>query len=809
MSYYFPILIEERRLHFLELKSEKEREEERKDEREEDPIFNFNINRSPAQILVSVEAENPQLISSVGGKSNNKNLKGNYRFMITKCDDGEKKIPTYKIEITDKKEGKTKDQSEDFLTSKGTMGSEDKARILLNSEKYESVFILKFSYYKDNDDKEEYTDDIKISLYKGDKLTSVALDFGSESSQIRFEKVTTSINIVKGFLNKNKFSTEEYSEKKDFWQGNLNEPEHNGFYDSIFFINKEPYLEPKFAATPKVGDKKVFVFPLMDSTACPDDYNDLVLLPNLKLCEIASEEIKFSDDKIKNIPKSFYRNRPTLGDDKMRESILRLILSNFLHWILSECENSYIRLILLVPNIYSQSKIYKLMRDLYKDYETIKKEKEYEYSEGLEVQVISESDASFMGKMNQMKSNFKKGYYLTIDAGKGTTDFSILRCRPKSPHSTLDSLYRDGIPASSNVITYAFYEALCAFMDGKEINIREWVEDAEKAEPSQILRFTKNLDELKKNYSEENDKFENPNNNDVTNITSLNTYLEKNNKRNIPGCEIYFDKEIEKLVDCLENSINNFMNQTAIKFRYVLLSGRGFLFKPFKKAVTEMLKKWIKDPEESIKDCDSDEAKILCLKGAINLEKRRSVNYNSGLIARPIFLFNELKIVKFLFRLLPPLKNTRIKPLDMNSYYEGLCGGLFKDVDVMIGNRQLSLSRQIGENCYDEKTLFYVGKKFIWQTDDKSFDIDEDDDNENSNSTDDKSKSIIKELNKKALFPYNIKQVQPEKNKASQSSSNNTTAKKEPKKTTSEPDSAEREDNNREATGKTRIDENA
>lgn len=740
--YYLPININGRRLHFLKLK-----------EGAVNPVFSFIVKDNDSPTLLSVDVENPQLIST-NGSQDNKSL-SRFQFVVEPMANKIDNLATYEIKIIEQGNGpKSVDGQDLFIKTSGYLGADDPARYAsvkvdstLNrtttDEIKESEFVLVVSYEEDN---RVYRDALKICLYTEDsQMASAALDFGSEASQIRIDGVNTNCRIIEHLLKFGRYDAPE------FWQGKSTDQ----LYKSIFFINTQPDTT-SYAERPRVGEDGAFVRPLMAVNA--RNYDNLELLPNLKLVEIGKNAIRWTGCSIdfNNNSNIDYGNVSTLASEELRNSILRLILSNFLHCILSQTcsdRDKFVRIVLLVPNVYYQSKIYRLMDNLYRDFKTIQNsDRPYSHCKGIEVQVVSESDASFLGvKSNRSDLDYREnGHYLIIDAGKGTTDFSILQTA--TTRNQFNSLYRDGIPASGNVITYAFYEALRDYMFGCGVPIEEYIRSAQSSE---LLQFSNLMDQLKKDYSSTGASagvFSRPNRNDIKDMAALLQYLKEGIKdgKKIPGCDDYVNRKIAELVVSLEESLNNFMKQNKIKFIHVLLSGRGFLFNPFKQAIIEMLKKnqWIAESNNPVVRIEGDLAKTLCLYGALAIEKECSVNCNSGLIGSPI-INTEGNVLS---RLLKSLNNklnlvSNFKSLDMNFFYEGSDSASSKQLDVIIGGRKYML----GLADRQTQSIFFVGEGFLYQTEthselilEKNFDF---------------ASALTKRLVDEALFPYNIANI--------------------------------------------------
>lgn len=760
MKYYLPININGRRLHYLNLSDKKDGHE---------PLYSFIVRTDVELVkLFSIDAEDVKLIAESGGSEANEKII-NYSIRV---EEETNSLTCFKFYIENIRNNshKLQEKSNDgVIVSTGKIASDDpekRCRVVfdvgINTRRKQKIneFIAEFIYQKNNID---YKDKIKIYLCEDERMfASCALDFGSEASQIRFDSNNANssiVDILEGFTDgKNE------NLNGDYWQGKA----HSRLYKSVYFLNSQPQQPVFFAERPKVGQlKNSFVQPLLKSSN--EDYSNLVLLPNLKLMEIgANAETTIWRDSTQM---SFKYGTNITGqgqgiDNKhLRNSIQQLILSNFLHCILKqECTYSdkYIRMVLLVPNVYFQSKISRLVEGLYSDYNTIQSDENlrYEHCKGFEVQVVSESDASFIGiKRNRMDIKDETGgLFLIIDAGKGTTDFSILR--QGKNHSNFTSLYRDGIPASGNVLTYAFYEALRDFMFENGIDIEPMLSvlDNQKRNAN-LLNFTNYIESFKINPG--NVDIDTPNSNDIRDLDSLNTYLKDQNNKRIPDPNKRIDKKIQDLTECIRHSLQSYLNpqKGSICFVHVLLSGRGFLYDPFKEAVIKMLEKenWIKNKDVVIR-IEGEEAKSLCLTGALAIEKICTVNENSGLIGSPDLRKDESE-ASFIQKLKPLFSiKHKIKDLDLSFFYSGSDHLKARNIDVVIGGRVYKLN----ENSITDQQIYFIGDGFLCQSEDKCVKIEE----MNYVPSDPKTMELLKEtMFPEVDFNYNTGKKFPNNNK--------------------------------------------
>lgn len=117
----------------------------------------------------------------------------------------------------------------------------------------------------------------------------------------------------------------------------------------------------------------------------------------------------------------------------------------------------------LMPNVYSISDTIQHLQYMKEDIATMLADESMNFSHinGVEVSVISESDASLLGNYYKLQSvverdlHLDSGNYLVIDSGRGTTDFSVLNYNAKERIYSRNFL-RSGVVGAGGVITYAY-----------------------------------------------------------------------------------------------------------------------------------------------------------------------------------------------------------------------------------------------------------------------------------------------------------------------------------------------------------------
>lgn len=507
------------------------------------------------------------------------------------------------------------------------------------------------------------------------------LDFGSEASQIarcyttHEQSPNQQYNIV-----------EEMEKMSGMYQP-VTKDQHKRYYlqDEMGGSGRQPYLYSSKIFIRRRGaifsetDKEVLFHNNVNDTNITEPGHSLMnmltdssnntqiryhytILPNLKILSFMPQMVsnmEFADIKVdmqnaegehywKHFPEtSFY-------SQQFNKRIYNAILNSFLYLIVNKIkrynEHGLLDMNILVPNIYGQHKVTELYRGIETALpEIIEKEGLKDVITGFEIHIISESDASFLGMMSERffheqaaKTNDK---FLVVDSGKGTTDFSIIR---KNPHNRYDSIYRSGIPGAGNVITYAFLETIChAVTSGREkVHIIRRIM-SESATLSERLAISEELEKIKREYSSRNRLTEEEIKDFVREITGLNSldYENPNCINNLVSVLQrigrsgtigdwygYIDHSVKYLTNEVLKCLAEIDPKKEIQFNRVYLSGRAFLFTPFKDFMVKRLveEKYLSSPAGiqipgNMKD--------VCIRGSVRGDQ---VNFDSGIIGLPL-----------------------------------------------------------------------------------------------------------------------------------------------------------------------------
>ena len=708
-NYYLPIKINDRRNFVCNLS----------DSDIIEPKFSFIVDITQGCTLLSID-KNAVIIS--GRKAeNNKQIEdcNIYIQRLSNEEDSswlkrEDNEPVYVLEIVNRGNGRTEEKPDGLFVDET---SDSVVSLMLNVTEFgrdKKSFILLVK----ND---EFRHAIRFYTYFSEKvkIVSAALDFGSEASQVRMSGNNYNTRLVETFAQISGMNQDD-----NYYQG----CKDDNLFKSILYINRRPYKGAKFGEKPMCYGTDTFVQTLLSKEARREDLEELSILPNLKLVEFAisgAEDIFGMGQEIKFPPENrevAAGNPPTLGNVEQRENILRLIIGNFIHAIMYNIkEDCLLQLVLMAPNVYYQSKVHKLMEDAYKDFYIM--QPDYNHIKGIEVQVLSESDASFLGiktKYKNLLKNRRHAYSLIIDAGKGTTDFSILK--QGENFSEYESVYRYGIPASGHVITYSFYDALFNFFKQSDIQLDNLLKDAAQKQKTEFLDC---LDLLKIKYEEYKNVMpdEKPNKDKIRNLDDVITYVKEvfiDKGVQLPQIDSYLDKNNEetnifKLKNLLEQALEKYTHNNKIKFLNVILTGRGFLFKPFRDAVKEMLINNGMCSEDSVSFLDGEAAKTICMDGALSLGRTGDINKNSGLVGTPEFTEDTSEKLSGFRNFIRKIWN-QLNGFSKNDIYTVGYPINAQNVKLFISGREYDIN-------FDERTnvnLFYIGNGFLWQTDDNA-----------------------------------------------------------------------------------------
>jgi len=761
--YYLPINISERRIHICEMSNEKK-----------DPVFGFLFTGDT--LFQTNPYGHNELIADHG---DNLDLE-DYHFEVRKEDDFDgKPVFGFFINKDDETNDSVNNENAPHKIAPGVPFCIDSDNNSFRTTGVKIKFVRKGSKRVADDsfivnihftvDGEDFCYSFKGYLASaGDmgSITDAAIDFGSEASQIKVGTARMDINHVmydyfyrkKGW---HRVPEGDVDVENGLWQSDNN----YDLYRSVYFIHKNPGIT-KFAEVPNKNGEKTFIQALMPLNVEKDYYNDLILLPNLKLMDIMGDA-----NNVMMTPIEVSRNSDLLNNTKMsnltdlefRQNALRLILSNLLHCVIASTNANvangkrHLRLVMLMPNVYNQRKVYSIIEGLYKDFDAIMandEEMANKYA-GIEIAVISESDASFLGALQshndmiQSVPDAPHQYFLIVDAGKGTTDFSIMRASDGNI-CVWNSIYRGGLPASGHAMTYAIYEAVWAFFK-RQKNLDLDTLLREEPDRNKVLEFMNLLEIQKANYS----TFTVQPDSKITlsstcaSLDDVNTNIKEFIKKGylVEGTYEIMEKKVDEMSQIIVRNIKKYMNSAhkGCKFGRVLLTGRAFMLDVFKETLIKHLNNESLADENSVKSFNGDELKRLCLDGSMAIGSRFFINNNSELICRPTIVNHWTRSP--LARLTNAVK--KISKLleggipDDSLYYDGIEVEDSKNVQITMG---------LGSSWINgAEHVYYVGRGLLVKNINGNNRIDE---LTLQNEDDPEEYKLIERLARESLFPY-------------------------------------------------------
>lgn len=634
----------------------------------------------------------------------------------------------------------------------------------------EYILEVHFEYHTESHGRKEvinYYSGIRVFSYKDEdnEVCTASLDFGSEASQVYFKGDAANLNLREAFCD-----LAGYDKRGAYWQGRPNDDaEQLTLYKSIYHIHTRPG-RTFFGDLPMNNKERTFIQSLLPVDHA--NFDNLVLLPNLKLIElldyqIHSTDIDFGSPENTDLIK---RQRESLGSKELRQSVLRQILCNFLAVIMyrkrqNGIHNLCLRFTLLVPNVYYQNKVAAIIDGLYEDFDLLckKHHDKFQCYRGIEIQTVSESDASYFGVYLQHDSdrvNKFGAYSLIIDAGKGTTDFSLLH-QTGTNLSHYESIYRSGIPASGHVLTYAFYEAIRDYFatigkkDTFELLIRNTFESRQTRN---LLSLVAALEEQKKNYGHfsSQDNMENVEGRsiaeDTTNMENLIKYINWLNEHQlaIVGVKNKVEEKVNKMVTLLETSIIKYAKEHQLTLLRVYLSGRAFRFSPFKDSVIAKLKESGLIISTDQVEFNDGLAKSACLQGGI-ADKDYTINRKSTMLSVPTMSENVgetsswRKRLRHLFMRDKPV----IADVDFDFFYKGLKKGNVSNVTIDICGRIIERGFPTSRDAF----LYFVGDGYLLKAGRNSEMLKEDAQFYQCD------REILVQLTKESLFPFDIESM--------------------------------------------------
>jgi hypothetical protein len=421
-------------------------------------------------------------------------------------------------------------------------------------------------------------------------IWDVALDFGSEASQLSKRPANGGhaqrIPMIQGF--KLFYTDKATASSKDFLQH-----DKEGFFRSIFFAHSSSDAVLNTTDAPNTQNELI---PMLNDWTKQGTFRFHTMLPTIKLAALGVQ-----NTKTLQLKDGFY----TLGD--LSKKIYRKLIFNFLHTACNSIKNGrdiYLRFKLLIPNVFKQVDITNLVQSVEKYADLFKNQFPIYGLKGIEISTVSESDAAFAGYMLTPNLRLRNnGKYAIIDAGRGTTDYSIVEIL--SPTEGV-SLYRSGFIGAGAMLTFAFIDTviktiLVDHLDKALTPHQRLTFFLEKicgkgVELIWQLEFLALIEALKARHEQ---GIQNPASDPLipNQANILNTPLNILNgllKEFVDKKTDYFIQDkfgfIKATTDALANRIFDDFQKLPVEFSKldgIILSGRGFLFEPLRDALRQ------------------------------------------------------------------------------------------------------------------------------------------------------------------------------------------------------------------------------
>ncbi|MFT4062215.1 MAG: hypothetical protein QM642_07655 [Edaphocola sp.] len=515
-----------------------------------------------------------------------------------------------------------------------------------------------------------YANTLALYLAHPSQFLGLALDFGSESSQMAVKRYAHDYNLQEKRPEiENLFRNIVSYHKSNGWVPQheaidyYQEEKNTNFYKSLFFLKEQ------LSGDYEDIDKEVFIKNIADNLKMlvntKDGYQSLTeqrfhQLPNLKI--IHKHEDLLSGLTFE-IEKDGYAIPIKLSElkQKVYNTILKVMINSFLKKEFIRYNNAtrFIRMMLLVPNMYDTADINYIQHQLHNIFRDLS---EGEYKGKIlawEVLTISESDASFIGYINKHNIQAQKDKdYIIIDSGKGTTDFSVIHTGSDNIFD-LKPIYRNGFTGAGNMITYAVFETLLHYLRQTAATTQSDVKYI-KDKVVRVLtsndlerknKFYTELERLKFNYKPGLNKEQVRTTWDhaVTGDIGFKDLMEYgdgintligllNNLENVADFYNYIDETCEFIAGTTVRYLKLIKeNKRDFNCAGIILTGRSFMFGPLVEKLKSKLVAELGVSESSISLLSSTELKDICIKGVFN----NSIKLNAELTGYPIQLIFE------------------------------------------------------------------------------------------------------------------------------------------------------------------------
>lgn len=512
----------------------------------------------------------------------------------------------YIIEVSLDKKGIPKNKIEEL--QKGLLPvyeDRDKETLILKkntgtSYSYEKIYVH-FIYAN-------FKSEVVVHCVPANDLYDVVLDFGSEASQMLIRHSDDGGGILPQPLFGNIL--------RHYWKSVLGDKrrvydqqeDNPNLFRSIFFKKENAIMSDDFEVCAPSNDDKFLNF--------------------------ITKRTNRSGERIPNVKISFLTGIGVNGVDRNRMHVG--IIMRFLHEAvmrISEMQSqakknnakTAIRFTVLLPNVMPQSSSSRLISELQKLSNSTEFFKQHDdiFIPFIQVNSCSESDASFLERMD--KVGLKKGNkVLTIDIGKGTTDFSITKYINASRATCI---FRSGFVGAGNAISYAIFERCIEMLISDEKEKDKVINKVLNAEPALLFELDNIIENIKHNWDELSNSEKTIDFQKISAITSVEAIIERIKKLDyIPDASGIVKKMTETIADNIVKQLP--ANEKDI--RKIIISGRAYKFSGLRNVLEQKLKDQFKN---AICIYDENSAKSGCLYGVLS---NKLISKSTSMIGIPI-----------------------------------------------------------------------------------------------------------------------------------------------------------------------------
>lgn len=495
-----------------------------------------------------------------------------------------------------------KKPTKDFVSSNENVRIRNDKKIIsienaTDNQNVYSVFNIVVKY-------KNYTGKIRVHSVPSKDLYDVVLDFGSEASQmlIRHNADGAGANPHQlfSYMLRHYWKAVVGGSRRVYDQQDDNQE----LFRSVFFKRENASMDNHFELQ-EPNDHDSFV-----NFITRRNRNSGERIPNVKISFLTGQQIEGAD-----------RNRLHVG-----------IIMRFLHEALKRIGemqkeamrgvevNTAIRFTILLPNVMLQSNVSSLIQKLHELAnipEFLNKFSDCITVPYIQVACCSESDASFLERMNVI--GLEPGdICLTIDIGKGTTDFSITK---KIDANKATSLFRSGFVGAGNAISYAIFDNCIEQMVGKSRK-KDVIKRVLDAEPALLFDLDNIIEDIKHNWGKESSP-KSPLA-EISPTASVEVVLDK--IRMAKGISDSTGSITKMAEEITENILKRLPDVIINK---IVISGRAFRFKELRKVLIRKLAEKFRGVNCVYND---KSAKSGCLLGASSTIK---LSLSSSMVGMP------------------------------------------------------------------------------------------------------------------------------------------------------------------------------